>query len=106
MPLRVCSLAHGGQGTELGQAGSWGLDLAGLGRAGRGRGLGAGQGRDSSAQPGGHLPLADRLTTLEVSRQVTHAVHGLHEFPQVRLDLWGMWQRVPNPPGPLPGPFS
>ena len=44
-----------------------------------------------------HSPLADRLAALEVRGQVAHAVHGLHQLPQVRLDL-----REQRPLGPAP----
>ena len=48
-----------------------------------------------------HSPLADRLAALEVRGQVAHAVHGLHQLPQVRLDL-----REQSPLGPAPEPGS
>lgn len=70
MPLRVCSLGeHSAEGMQ--------------GRASRSptedRGQGSGQGSS---------PLAHSLAALEVRGQVAHAMHGLHQLPQVRLDLW------------------
>lgn len=45
-----------------------------------------------------HSPLADCLAALEVGGQVAHAVHGLHQLPQVRLDLR---EQRPLRPAPL-----
>lgn len=68
MPLRVCSLRV----QELSAEAASSEGLPGL-----------------PGPPGGgrHSPLADRLAALKVGRQVAHAVHSLHQFPQVRLDL-------------------
>lgn len=45
-----------------------------------------------------HSPLADCLAALKVGGQVAHAVHGLHQLPQVRLDLR---EQRPLRPAPL-----
>lgn len=60
----------------------------------QGRGLGLGL---RALESDKHSPLADRLAALEVRGQVAHAVHGLHQLPQVRLDL-----REQRPLGPAP----
>lgn len=65
----------------------------------QGRGLGLGLGALASDK---HSPLADRLAALEVRGQVAHAVHGLHQLPQVRLDLREQRLLGPAPLSPAP----
>lgn len=84
MPLRVCSLRV----QELSAEAASSEGLPGL-----------------PGPPGGgrHSPLADRLAALKVGRQVAHAVHSLHQFPQVRLDLHTRCLMGPRSPGsPVP----
>lgn len=86
MPLRVCSL--------------WGTEhRAGLGQVG-----GYGAATDWVAQQVAHSPLADRLAALEVRGQVAHAVHGLHQLPQVGLDLQKHYPLGHRPWFPCPHP--
>lgn len=52
-----------------------------------GRSSSRGQKGQGCGPSGTHSPLADRLAALKVRGQVAHTVHGLHQLPQVRLDL-------------------